>query len=72
MGRLLPEYRFADPTKKWTNALVTVRGRPHSAALGALVAEAMRSKWRDRPALAIEEMPEIADDVPLDGDPSAP
>jgi LysR family hydrogen peroxide-inducible transcriptional activator len=34
-------------------ALVTVRGRPHSPAVGALVREAMRTQWRGRPALAI-------------------
>jgi LysR family hydrogen peroxide-inducible transcriptional activator len=35
-------------------ALVTVRGRPHSPAVGALVAEAMRTSWVDRPALAVQ------------------
>ena len=35
-------------------ALVTVRGRPHSPAVGALVAEAMRASWAERPALAVE------------------
>jgi LysR family hydrogen peroxide-inducible transcriptional activator len=33
--------------------LVTVRGRPHSPAVGALVREAMRIKWQGAPALAV-------------------
>ena len=37
-------------------ALVTVRGRPHSPAVGALVAEAMRIRWRGKPALAVQAM----------------
>jgi LysR family transcriptional regulator, hydrogen peroxide-inducible genes activator len=37
-------------------ALVTVRGRPHSPAVGALVAEAMRVRWRGKPALAVQAM----------------
>jgi hypothetical protein len=32
--------------------LVTVRGRPHSPAVGALVKEAMRARWLGQPALA--------------------
>jgi DNA-binding transcriptional LysR family regulator len=35
-------------------ALVTVRGRPHSPAVGALMAEAMRLPWMNRPALAVQ------------------
>ena len=35
-------------------ALVTVRGRPHSPGVGALVQEAMRLPWVGRPALAVE------------------
>jgi len=35
-------------------ALVTVRGRPHSPAVGALVQEAMRLPWVGRPAIAVE------------------
>jgi DNA-binding transcriptional LysR family regulator len=35
-------------------ALVTVRGRPHSPAVGALMAEAMRLSWMNRPALAVQ------------------
>ena len=33
--------------------LVTVRGRPHSPAVGALVREAMRTSWFGRDALAV-------------------
>jgi len=33
--------------------LVTVRGRPHSPAVGALVREAMRTNWLGQPALAV-------------------
>ena len=36
-------------------ALVTVRGRPHSPGVGALMQEAMRLPWVGRPALAIEQ-----------------
>lgn len=35
-------------------AIVTVRGRPHSAGVGALMQEAMRTRWAGRPALAVE------------------
>jgi LysR family hydrogen peroxide-inducible transcriptional activator len=35
--------------------LMTVRGRPHSPAVGALVREAMRARWLGQPALAAEE-----------------
>jgi len=31
---------------------VTVRGRPHSPAVGALVKEAMRARWLGQPAIA--------------------
>jgi len=34
--------------------LVTVRGRPHSPAVGALVKEAMRARWLGRPAIAVD------------------
>src|SRR6266536_2579221 len=33
--------------------LVTVRGRPHSPAVGAFVREAMRTQWLGKPALAV-------------------
>jgi LysR family transcriptional regulator, hydrogen peroxide-inducible genes activator len=32
--------------------LVTVRGRPHSPAVGALVKEAMQARWLGQPAIA--------------------
>jgi LysR family transcriptional regulator, hydrogen peroxide-inducible genes activator len=35
--------------------LVTVRGRPHSPAVGALVREAMRTSWMGEPALAVRQ-----------------
>jgi DNA-binding transcriptional LysR family regulator len=34
--------------------LVTVRGRPHSPAVGALVKEAMQTRWLGGPAIAVE------------------
>src|SRR5205085_8969255 len=34
-------------------SLVTVRGRPHSPAVGAFVREAMRAQWLGQPALAV-------------------
>jgi len=37
-------------------ALVSVRERPHSPAVGALVAEAMRRQWSEQPALALQAM----------------
>ena len=36
--------------------LVTVRGRPYSPALGALVREAMRMKWFGRTAIAVDRV----------------
>ena len=35
--------------------LVTVRGRPHSPAVGALVREVMRAQWLGKPALAVQK-----------------
>jgi LysR family transcriptional regulator, hydrogen peroxide-inducible genes activator len=35
--------------------LVTVRGRPHSPAVGALVREAMQFKWRGQPSAAVNK-----------------
>jgi DNA-binding transcriptional LysR family regulator len=35
--------------------LVTVRGRPHSPAVGAFVREAMRTQWLGEPALAVRQ-----------------
>jgi DNA-binding transcriptional LysR family regulator len=37
-------------------SLVTVRGRPHTPAVGALVHEAMRSTWMNERALAVTNM----------------
>ena len=34
--------------------LVTVRGRPYSPAVGALVREAMRTKWHGEQAIAVK------------------
>jgi DNA-binding transcriptional LysR family regulator len=41
--------------------LVTVRGRPHSPAVGALVREAMQAKWLGRPAIAARRAAELAE-----------
>lgn len=38
--------------------LVTVRGRPHSPALRALVREAMRVKWHGQPAISVSRVKE--------------
>jgi LysR family transcriptional regulator, hydrogen peroxide-inducible genes activator len=35
--------------------LVTVRGRPHSPAVGAFVREAMRTQWLGQPAIAVRK-----------------
>ena len=49
IGRPMVEPEF------WRDVnLVTVRGRPHSPAVGALVREAMRMRWLGEPALAVE------------------
>ncbi len=37
-------------------ALVTVRGRPHSPAVGAIVHEAMRMRWAGQAPLAVQAM----------------
>jgi len=37
-------------------ALVTVRGRPHSPALGVLVHQAMQAKWMGAEAIAVQRM----------------
>jgi DNA-binding transcriptional LysR family regulator len=37
-------------------ALVTLRGRPHAPAVGALVHEAMRATWMDDQALAVKQV----------------
>jgi LysR family transcriptional regulator, hydrogen peroxide-inducible genes activator len=41
--------------------LVTVRGRPHSPAVGAFVREAMRTQWLGQPALAVRKETERGD-----------
>lgn len=43
--------------------LVTVRGRPHSPAVGALVREAMRMRWLGKAALALEGSGRRADSL---------
>jgi LysR family transcriptional regulator, hydrogen peroxide-inducible genes activator len=50
------EMRPLSPSFSREVALVTVRGRPRSPAAGALVAEAMRTPWLGKPALAVREM----------------
>jgi len=42
-------------------SLVTVRGRPYSPALGALIQISMKMKWLGNPAHALQS---LADDVP--------
>jgi DNA-binding transcriptional LysR family regulator len=48
--------------------LVTVRGRPHSPAVGAFIREAMRTQWLGQPALAVRrEKAHLGDaDTPRD------
>jgi LysR family hydrogen peroxide-inducible transcriptional activator len=43
--------------------LVTVRGRPHSPAVGALVREVMRAQWLGKPALAVQKSRSRATDT---------
>jgi len=43
-----------DPEVWRTVSLVTVRGRPHSPAVGAFVREAKRHDWAGRSALSCE------------------
>jgi DNA-binding transcriptional LysR family regulator len=59
----MPEHSVDDPgvvarplvdPEFWREVnLVTVRGRPHSPAVGALVREAMRVKWHGKQAMAV-------------------
>jgi DNA-binding transcriptional LysR family regulator len=42
--------------------LTTVKGRPYSRAVGALVHEAMRSAWLDEQALAVKNHPQDRDE----------
>jgi len=60
----MPEYTVNDPgvvarplvePELWRQVnLVTVRGRPHSPAVGALVREAMRIKWHGERTIAVQ------------------
>lgn len=63
----MPQYSVADRSdviarplvepEIWREVnLVTVRGRPHSPAIGALVREAMRTQWMGGEALAVQKM----------------
>jgi DNA-binding transcriptional LysR family regulator len=62
-----PEYSISNPnvvTRPLVNpefwrevSLTTVKGRPYSRAVGALVHEAMRSTWLDAEALAVKNHP---------------
>lgn len=71
----MPQYTVTDPgvvarpliePEFWRDInLVTVRGRPHSPAVGALVREAMRVKWHGAPAIAVTQAaqrPAMTDD----------
>jgi DNA-binding transcriptional LysR family regulator len=62
----MPQFSVTDPAVVarpliepdfWrTVNLCTVRGRPHSPAVGALVREAMRVDWYGRPAMAVTQI----------------
>jgi DNA-binding transcriptional LysR family regulator len=64
----MPQFSVTDPAVVarplvepdfWrTVNLCTVRGRPHSPAVGALVREAMRVSWFGRPAMAVTRVKE--------------
>lgn len=56
-----------EPALWRTVNLITVRGRPHSAAVGALLHEAMRTSWAGAPALSVQaQVPPDADtDTPM-------
>ena len=43
-------------------SLTTVKGRPYSRAIGALVHEAMRSAWLDEEALAVRNHPSASEE----------
>jgi LysR family transcriptional regulator, hydrogen peroxide-inducible genes activator len=79
----MPQYCVTDPAvvarplvepEFWrTVNLVTVRGRPHSPAVGALVREAMRVKWRGESAIAVQnekERPSKKEDASTGSSPS--
>src|SRR5262245_57019168 len=44
-------------------SLFTVRGRPHSPAVGALVREAMRTSWMGKESLAVQRARDDSDDA---------
>jgi LysR family hydrogen peroxide-inducible transcriptional activator len=48
--------------------LVTVRGRPHSPAVGAFVREAMRTQWLGQPALAARKAAAVTTADVAEGD----
>ena len=51
-----PRLKLAPPAlAQYYVGLVTVRGRPHSPAVGAFVREAMRTQWMGQPALAVRQ-----------------
>jgi LysR family transcriptional regulator, hydrogen peroxide-inducible genes activator len=52
--------------------LVTVRGRPHSPAVGALVREAMRARWLGQPAIALNLEAGRKEPAELPSDAAAP
>lgn len=64
----MPEFSVTDPAviarpliepDFWrTVNLCTVRGRPHSPAVGALVREVMRVSWHGLPAMAVTQIKE--------------
>ena len=64
-GELDPEFSVTHPgvvarpliePEFWRDAnLVTVHGRPHSPAVGALVREAMRIQWHGQPPIAVSK-----------------
>jgi LysR family hydrogen peroxide-inducible transcriptional activator len=67
----MPQFSVTDPAVVarpliepdfWrTVALCTVRGRPHSPAVGALVREAMRVPWFGNPAMAVTRVKQTHD-----------
>src|SRR5262249_19939044 len=68
----MPEFAITDPDvvarplvgpEFWREVnLVTVRGRPHSPAVGALVREAMRVKWNGDTAISVRSIRRCAEE----------
>ena len=68
----MPQYAISDPEvvarplvepEFWREVnLVTVRGRPHSPAVGALVREAMRVPWHGERAISVKNVIDHAGD----------